>query len=137
MENNFMSNFGMIIPQGPYVRHKPKPIPKWKKAVCFLIGHKWINPGVTFYGPGFPKKCARCKKDKWFKKPNLHMRLTKWADKTLDKLWVPLCKIGVHRYKSHYGFSSFSFGGNNSAPDVHQHIYKCSFCKKTKTVNIK
>lgn len=134
---DFMSNFGMIIPQGPFIEYKPKPISRWKKVVCFLIGHKWGSAGVTWSGPGFPQKCKRCKKEKWFMNPNLRMRITKWADKALDKLWVPLCKIGLHRYKFHYEFYSFYYGGDNPTPTIKQHIYKCSCCNKAKTINIK
>lgn len=135
MDKDFLRNFGMIIPQGSFVTHKPKPISRWKKVVCFLIGHKWIDAGITYTGPGFPRKCSRCKKDRWFHKPNLRMCLNKWVNKALDKVWMPLCKIQIHRWRFHYAFFSFSYGGN-PAPAIHQHIYKCSCCKKTKTVKI-
>lgn len=128
--------FAMIIPKGPFVPYKPPPISIWKKVVCFLIGHKWGSAGVSWVGPGFPRKCKRCKKEKWFDRPNFRMRLAQWIDKTLDKIWKPLCTIGLHRWKSHYGYRSFSFGGDNPAPEVRQHIYKCSCCKETKTVTL-
>lgn len=82
-EKSCLSNFAMIIPQGPFVEIKPKPISK--------------------------------------------------VDKTLDKLWVPLCKLGLHRYKSHYGSVQYSFGGD-ATPTVRQEVYKCSCCKKIKTI---
>lgn len=135
MSNNFMSNFAMIIPQGPFVEPNKKPISKWVKLLCFLIGHKWVSAGITYSGPGFPRKCDRCKKKKWFKRPNLRIRLNKWVDIRLDKMWSPFCEIGIHRYKSHYGFQSFSYGPGPHEPPVKQEIYKCSCCKKIKTVN--
>lgn len=128
-------NFGIMIPQGPFVERKPRPIPKWKKVVCFLIGHKWGFAEISYMGPSFPRKCSRCEVTKWFDKPTIQMRLAKWIDKTLDKLWMPLCKIGIHRYKSHYAFSSFAYGEKYSE-SIKQHIYKCSCCKKIKTVNV-
>lgn len=129
-------NFGMIIPQRPVVEHKPKPIPKWKKVVCFLIGHKWGSTGASWIGPGFPKKCIRCRVSKWFHKPTIRMRLTKLIDRTLDKLWIPLCKAGIHRYKFHYAFYSFCCSWDKPYEEIKQHIYKCSCCKKIKTVNL-
>lgn len=135
MSQDFMGNFGIIIPQGPFVERKPKPVARWRKLVCFLIGHKWGSAGITYEGPGFPRKCSRCEKKKWFKRPTIRMRLSKWADRTLDKLWPLLCKAGIHRYKSHYGYSSYTYGGPPTKP-INQHIYKCSCCKKIKTVTL-
>lgn len=135
--SDFMSNFAIMIPQGPFVPHKPKPIQKWKKVVCFLIGHRWGRAGISYMGPAFPMQCKRCKITKWFDKPTFRMRFTKWADRSLDKTWTPLCKIGLHRWKSHYGFSSFSYGGDGPHKTIKQHIFKCSCCKETKTVNVK
>lgn len=133
----FFDHFAMMVPQniGFQFKEPPKP-PRWKRWICFFIGHKWVNPGITYTGPGFPRKCKRCKKDKWFIKPTFRMRLAKWLDKTLDKLWKPLCKVGVHRWKSHFGFQSFSFGSGESQPTIKQAVYKCSCCKKTKTVSV-
>lgn len=135
---DFKQNFAMLIPQTivPRESQKPKKIPLRVKILCATIGHKWGFAGITYRGPGFPKKCSRCKRTKWFTKPNLRMRLDKWIDKTLDKLWVPLCKISLHRYKSHYGFSSYSYAGDPTPP-IRQEIYKCSCCKKIKTVTLK
>lgn len=135
-ENDFMKNFAILIPKGPFIEYKPKPISRWKKVVCFLIGHKWGSAGVTWSGPGFPQKCKRCKKEKWFMNPNFRMRVTKWADKGLDKLWSPLCAIGIHRYKFHYASSSYLWMGFGGRVKKEQ-TYKCSCCKKIKTVNIK
>jgi len=137
MDQSIKSNFGMIIPQGSVVERKPKRVPIWRKVVCFMIGHKWGSAGVTYEGPGFPRKCSRCEKKTWFKKPTIRMRLSKWMDRTLDKLWVPLCKIGIHRYKSHYRYSSFYYGGpGTQVPPLNQHVFKCSCCKKIKTVTL-
>lgn len=136
MSNNFMSNFAMIIPQAPTPKYiKPKPS-KWKRYLCLGLGHKWGFAGITYTGPGFPKKCSRCKTTKWFKRPNLRMRLNKWVDISLDKMWSPFCEIGIHRYKSHYGFQSFYYGPGPHEPPIKQEIYKCSCCKKIKTVNV-
>lgn len=135
MENDFKSNFGMLIQQGAVHFQKPKPVSRWKKLVCLLTGHKWGFAGISYMGPSFPRKCSRCKVNKWFDKPNLRMRIDEWVNKTLDKLWVPLCKIGVHRWKSHYWYSRYTFGGDTSTPTIRQEIYKCSCCKKIKTVD--
>jgi hypothetical protein len=131
----FMSNFAMIIPQGPFVEPKKKPISRRLRVLCFLIGHKWGFAGITYEGPSFPRKCSRCKKKKWFDKPTLRMRFAKWATATLDKIW-PFCRIGLHLYKSHYGFQSFSYGPGSHEPPVKQHIYKCSCCNKIKIVTL-
>jgi hypothetical protein len=135
-EKDFMSNLGIMIPQGAFTMPKVKPIPKWKKAVCFMIGHRWGFAGLTYRGPRFPMKCDRCKETRWFDKYPLRMSIIKWADKTLDKIW-PLCKIGIHRYKSHYGMTSYAFGAFGQRTEtVRQQVYKCSCCKKIKTVNL-
>lgn len=130
-----LENFAMIIPQGPFVERKPKPIPKWKKVVCFLIGHKWGIAGISYMGPSFPRKCKRCEITKWFDKPTIRMRLSKWVDLTLGKLWRPLCRIGIHRYKFHYAFNSFCCSWDKPYEEIKQHIYKCSCCKSIKSVN--
>src|ERR1700691_4906927 len=131
---DFMSNFGMMIPQGSFTVPKVKPIPVWKKVMCILIGHRWGFAGVTSVGPGRPMKCKRCKRTKWFYKYPIRMRIAKWIDKALDKLWTPLCKLGIHRFKHHYHYSEYpmSTGGHvrNTA------VYKCSCCKKIKIVNL-
>jgi hypothetical protein len=131
----FFDNFALMIPTGPFIQFKEKPISKWKKVLCFFIGHRWGFSGVTSVGPGFPMKCKRCRKLKWFDKYPLRMRIAKWVDKALDKIW-PICKIGIHRFKSHYGFQEYSFGPGSSIPTKKQHVYKCSCCKKIKTVNL-
>jgi hypothetical protein len=135
-ENDLSRNFGMLIPSEPFISITQKPIPIWKRALCVVVGHKWGFAGVTYVGPGFPKKCSRCKVTKWFDKPNLRMRLEECIDKMLDKLWVPLCKIGLHRYKHHYSYTSYSYGGDPT-PTIRQQVYKCSCCKKIKTVTLK
>lgn len=135
MEKEFMRNFGMIIPQGPFVPYKPKPISRWKKVVCFMIGHRWGFAGISYTGPSFPRKCKRCEVTKWFDKPTVRMRIAKWADVTLDKIWPAFCRIGVHRWRHHYGYSQFTIGGDG--PIINQSVFKCSSCKKTKTVNVK
>lgn len=138
MEENkeFMQNLGMMIPLATFAPPKAKSISKRKKLVCILLGHKWGFAGISYMGPSFPRKCSRCKRTKWFDKPNLRMRLNKWVDKSLDIFWVPLCKLNIHRWKSHYGYSFYSYSPSESTPEVRQHVYKCSCCKKTKTVTI-
>jgi hypothetical protein len=137
-EKEFMKNFGMMIPAGPFVEYKPKPVSIWIKVLCALVGHRWGFAGISYMGPSFPRTCKRCKKTKWFDKPTLRMRFEKWITAMLNKFW-PLCGIGLHIYKSHYGYSSYTYGGDHPLvprKEVRQEIYKCSCCKKIKTVNI-
>ena len=133
---DFMSNFGMMIPQGPFTVPKVKPIPVWKKIMCVLIGHRWGFAGITSVGPRFPMKCKRCKKMKWFHKYSIRMRIAKWIDKALDRVWTPLCKLGIHRFKLYYGFQEYSFGHGPSTPTKRHEVFKCSCCKKIKEVNL-
>jgi hypothetical protein len=139
MENkttdNFKSNYGMFIPRDAVIFQKPKPVSRWKQLLCLLIGHKWGFAGITYMGPSFPRTCSRCKVTKWFDKPNLRMRIDEWVDKTLDKLWVPLCKIGIHRFTHHYLLTTYWYDSSAapSNPLVEEQRYRCSCCKKTKT----
>ena len=134
-KDSFMSNFAIMIPQTATVIPKPKRVSKWKRFLCATIGHTWGFAGITYMGPSFPRKCSRCKMTKWFDKPTLRMRFAKWVNVILDKYW-PMCMVGLHLWKSHYGFSTFSYGGNGPYKEINQHIYKCSCCKKIKTVNL-
>lgn len=129
----FMSNFGLMIPQEPFKMPPKKKISRWKRFLCATIGHKWGFAGISYSGPSFPRKCSRCKKTKWFDKPTLRMRFEEWLGKTLDKLLRPFCIIGLHHWKSLYGFSSFVIGGDGKSESGA--VYKCPRCKKTKTVN--
>jgi hypothetical protein len=136
VSKGMFDNFAMMIPTWPFISFKERKIAKRKKVLCFLIGHRWGFAGVTSVGPGWPMKCKRCRKMKWFHKYPLRMRIAKWIDKALDKIWTPLCKIGIHRFKSHYGFQEYSFGPGPSTPTKRYEVLKCSCCKKIKTVNL-
>lgn len=64
----FMSNFAIMIHTQSCKVQKSKKPPRWKRLLCFIFGHRWGFAGISYFGPGHPKKCKRCKKNKWFKK---------------------------------------------------------------------
>lgn len=124
--DDYMKNFAIMIPMGPFKELiKPK-IPRWKKVFCFFIGHRWGTAGISWHGSGAPRLCKRCGKFKWFDKlPNY-----KWIDRMLR----PLCYIGLHRWKPTYEYSSYSFGpGAESKPLTREQHYSCTRCRKNKT----
>jgi hypothetical protein len=66
-KEGMFKNFAMLIPSGVTVEHTP-PLPsRWKRFLCFIGLHDWVNPGISYYGPKHPRKCTRCKKTKWIK----------------------------------------------------------------------
>lgn len=134
-EGDFFSNFAMLIPSKPFTTINQKPIPAWKRILCFIVGHKWGTSGVSYVGPGFPRTCRRCKTMKWFKRPTIKMRLATWVDKTISKMW-PFCWVGIHRYESHLGYTTYYYGPDLKTPPVRQQTYKCSCCKKIKTITL-
>lgn len=128
-DGDFMKNFAIMIPMGPFKEPVKQKISRWKKLLCFILGHRWGLSGLSYSGPGHPRKCKRCDKQKWFKKlPNY-----KWVDRLLR----PLCFIGFHRWKATYGYSSYCYGHNcSSSPMTSEQNYSCARCKAKKTVTL-
>ena len=138
MPEEFLSNFGMIIPKGPFMEPPRKTYPK--RWACQLIGHRWQNVMVTTFNRTLPEECARCGKKRWLNYNHWRKKLSRFYSgfmKTVDVVLRPLCKFGWHRWKGTYRTSSFSYGpgGGQRHPDE-QH-YTCARCNSHKTVNIK
>lgn len=129
MDKNYRSNFGMMIPQGPYREPKKSDTRKW---LCRLIGHKWEIYMITTRDKGMPHRCKRCHKVTSIQWPfKLNRFLWNWAD------WIlrPLCFSGWHRWKGTYRVESISYGSSERERHEEQH-YRCSRCRKSKTIQI-
>lgn len=133
MENNFRSNFGIMIPQGQFRLPPIKKISWKKKLLCRLIGHRWEPYMITCWGP-LPHQCKRCKKITSVQWP---FRLKKWLLNLSDILLHPLCYVHAHRWIATYGFRSFTFGGGESSQETEEQHYVCGRCKKKKTIKVK
>lgn len=128
MPDEFLSNYGMMIPQGPYREPKKSDSKKW---LCRLIGHRWQIYMITTWGP-MPHQCKRCKKITDKQWPFLLQKaLWKYADFVLR----PLCFLGWHRWKGTYKFSSFTIGGTKEEKHEEDN-YQCARCNKNKTIKL-
>lgn len=66
--DSMYSNFALLNPAEAMKIQEPKKPSRWKRFLCFILGHRWGFAGITYRGPEIPRTCKRCKKNKWFKK---------------------------------------------------------------------
>lgn len=69
VSNDFMINFALMMPTQAFKEPPKSPkLSRWRRFLCFIGLHSWVNPGIGYYGPPHPRKCTRCKKLKWVSK---------------------------------------------------------------------
>lgn len=126
--DDFFKCFGMIIPQ---VALKTQPQPK-KSFLCRIGIHKWGFAGLSFSGPGHPRRCERCSTSTWFNKPPFTERIGCFVGKWSDKIFRPLCWIGWHHWKGGFAMHTYSFG--IPGPVTKSVNHTCTRCRKHKLV---
>lgn len=128
-QDDFRSNFAMMIPQGPY--REPKK-PDSKKWLCWLIGHRWEIYMITTRDKGMPHRCKRCKKITSVQWP---FKLKQLLWKCADVLFRPLCLLGWYRWKGTYRSETYFYGSPNGEKEAEQN-YQCARCPKRKKINL-
>jgi DNA-directed RNA polymerase subunit RPC12/RpoP len=126
----YLSNYGLMIPQGPYREPKKPDSNKW---LCRIIGHRWERYMITTMDRHLPHKCKRCGKITSVQWP---FRLKSFLVKSGDFLLHPICYLSSHRWISTYGYTSYSYATGLSKKIEEEQHYVCGRCGKKKTVKI-
>ncbi len=133
----YLSNYGLMIPQGPF-REPPKPSYP-KRQLCRIFGHHWRNIMVTTTDKTLPEECTRCGKKRWLRYNHWRKRAGRLVDRIkriVDFLLHPLCYVNSHRWIGTYGFTTYEFEEGASKERHEEKNYVCARCRKTKTVKI-
>jgi len=132
-KKDHLSNYGVMIPQGPYLEPKKSDAKKW---LCKFIGHRWQSMMVTTTDRTLPEECVRCHKERWLGYNHWRKRLSRGMarlGRMVDTLLRPLCFFNLHRWKGTFREASYGYPGGIREEKEH---FRCCRCKKNKTVLI-